>query len=65
MKSYLLRLQEELYDQIETRAKKNGRSVNSEIVAALKSTVSIPVVGQVQEDGKVYWDIPAGIEQSR
>ena len=70
MKNYPLRIPQELYDQIGTRAKKNKRSVNSEILAALESTVSIPMVGTLQEDGTIkfndpYWFTPEGIDQSR
>jgi len=55
MKNYALRLPEELHDQIKARAKKNGRSVNSEIVEILKSA-GVPTIGRITADGNVNLD---------
>lgn len=70
MKRTTLRLTNELHADLVKRAKKNGRSLQKEIVAALESTVSIPMVGTLQEDGTIkfndpYWFTPEGIDQSR
>lgn len=55
MKNYALRLPEDLYDQIEARARRNGRSVNSEIVEILK-TAGVPTIGKITADGNVQLD---------
>jgi plasmid stability protein len=69
MKRTTLILDDSLHAEIKERAKRNGRSLQKEIVAVLEGTVSVPMVGKIQEDGTVkfdnYWNTPEGIEQSR
>jgi hypothetical protein len=68
MKRISLRLTNELHADLVKRAKHNGRSLQKELVAALESTVSIPMIGNVQEDGTIkfdesYWETQRGIDQ--
>ena len=69
MKRTTLILEDSLHAEIKERAKRNGRSLQKEIVAVLEGTVSVPMVGKIQDDGTIkfdnYWNTPAGIEQSR
>lgn len=70
MKRISLRLEDQLHANLVKRAEKNGRSLQKEMVAALESTVSVPIAGKIQPDGTVkfndpYWFTPEGVEQSR
>lgn len=63
----LLNIPEELKEKVRAKARENNRSMNKQIIHAIESDlniINIPLVGAVI-DGKMCWQTPQGIEQSR